>query len=135
MSPCDIGRDPVNPEINPLIFVIEDDEGVRNSTCTLLEALGYNARPFASAEALLEAPDAPAPACLVLDYNLPGMSGLDLIEQLRSRGARVPAVIVSANGRHLAPRAARAGVAAVLRKPLVADALAQWLEQILPRGK
>lgn len=118
-----------------LIFVIEDDEGVRHSTCILLEALGYTARPFASAEALLEAPDGPAPDCLVLDYNLPGLSGMDLIDLLRSRGMNVPAIIVSANGRHLAARASRAGVAAVLRKPLAADALAQWLEQILSTRK
>ncbi len=68
-----------------LIFVIEDDDGVRNSTCTLLEALGYTARPFASAEALLADADGPMPDCLVLDYNLPGMSGMDLIELLRGR--------------------------------------------------
>jgi two-component system response regulator FixJ len=118
-----------------LIFVIEDDEGVRNSTCILLEALGYVARPFASAEALLAAADGVMPACLVLDYNLPGLSGMDLIELLRSRGMTMPAIIVSANGRHLSARAARAGVAVVLRKPLAADALAQWLEQIVPIGK
>jgi two-component system response regulator FixJ len=125
----------VNTDNSHLIFVIEDDDAVRASTCTLLEALGYVPRAFASAEDMLAADDVPPPACLVLDYNLPGLSGMDLIDLLRSRGKNVPAIIVSANGRHLAARAARAGVAAVLRKPLAAEALAQWLEQILRHGR
>jgi CheY-like chemotaxis protein len=65
-----------------------------------------------------------------MDYQLPGLSGLDLLDRLRARGFRAPAIIVSANGFHLQSRAAQLGVVAVLRKPLAADALCQWLEQI-----
>ena len=113
-----------------LIFVIEDDEAVRASTRSLLEAQGYAVREFASAEGLLETGDCRQADCLVLDDNLPGLSGMELIEQLRAQGVRVPAIIVTANGRQIVARAARAGVAAVLRKPLAADGLLQWLEQI-----
>ena len=112
------------------IFVIEDDEEVRKSTRLFLEALGYDVAEFASAEALLAADDAGPADCLVMDYQLPGLSGLELLDRLRAGGFHAPAIIVSANGFHLQARAAQLGVVAVLRKPLAADALCQWLEQI-----
>ncbi len=64
------------------------------------------------------------------DYQLPGISGLDLLEVLRARAVTAPAIIVSANGFRLQSRAVELGIVAVLRKPLAADALSQWLEQL-----
>jgi two-component system response regulator FixJ len=113
-----------------LIFVVEDDEAVRASTRVLLEASGYAARDFASAEDLLAAGNIHEAGCIILDYNLSGMSGMDMIEILRAQNVQIPAIIVSSNGKQLIARAAKAGVAAVLRKPMAADALTQWLEQI-----
>lgn len=113
------------------IFVVEDDEAVRTSTRALLEAQGFRVRDFADAEAFLQATEGREADCLVLDHNLSGMSGLDLIALLRARGVTTPAVIVSGHGRPLVERAAKQGVLAVLRKPLAADALLQWLDQIL----
>jgi FixJ family two-component response regulator len=116
------------------IFVVEDDEDVRGSTRLFLEALGYEVLEFATAEALLAADCASLADCLVMDYQLPGMSGLDLLVALRACGCIAPAIFVSANGFHLQSRAAQLGVMAVLRKPLAADALSQWLEQIFPES-
>jgi FixJ family two-component response regulator len=112
------------------IFVVEDDDAVRASTRVLLEAQGFIVREFASAEIFLEATDGNDADCIVLDHNLSGMSGLDLIGHLRARGVETPAVIVSGHGKQLLVRAAHEGVSAVLRKPLAADALLSWLEQI-----
>lgn len=112
------------------ILVVEDDEAVRASTCTLLEAQGFLVRDFCDAESFLAATDGSDADCIVLDHNLAGMSGLDLIATLRARGITTPAVIVSGNGKPLVARAAKAGVHAVLRKPIAADALLSWLEQI-----
>lgn len=113
------------------IYVIEDDEAVRGSTCVLLDILGFAVREFASAEDFLKASDGSEAACLVLDFHLPGMSGLDLLETLRGKGIATPAILVSADARRLTQRAAEAGAAAVLHKPLAADALAQRLAEIL----
>lgn len=113
-----------------LVFVVEDDEEVRTSTRALLEALGYAVRVFASGEDLIGAGAAAEAGCIVLDYNLPGMSGLDMIGKLRQQGIETPAILVSGNGKELIQIAAKAGIAAVLRKPLSAEALEQWLEQI-----
>jgi FixJ family two-component response regulator len=114
------------------IFVVEDDEAVRASTRALLEAQGFLVRDFADAEAFLQATDGRDGDCIVLDHSLVGMSGLDLIALLRARGVTTPAIIVSGHGKPLLDRAAREGVHAVLRKPLAADALLSWLEQIFP---
>ncbi|HMH65718.1 MAG TPA: response regulator [Rhizomicrobium sp.] len=118
-----------------LVFIVEDDAAVRASTRVLLEASGYVMRDFSSAEQLLDAGDLSQAGCIVLDYNLPGMSGIELLESLRAQGDRTPAIIVSSNGKQIVQRAARAGVAAVLRKPITADALTQWLDQIFTAAR
>jgi FixJ family two-component response regulator len=114
------------------IFVIDDDPEVRSSTRLFLETLGYAVLVFASAEALLAADNAGLADCLVMDYQLSGITGLDLLQALRGRGCEAPAIFVSATGFHL-PRATQLGIVAVLRKPLAADALSQWLEQLFRR--
>ena len=115
-----------------LIFVVDDDEGVRRSTQALLEASGFNVRTFSNAEELLAAGTAKQAACIVLDYHLSGMTGIELIETLRAQGLQMPAIMVTSNGTRLGVRAAHAGVTAVLRKPLAADALEEWLSRLMP---
>lgn len=112
------------------IFVVEDDEAVRASTKALLEAQGYLVRDFADAETFLLVTDGRDADCIVLDHNLSGMSGLDLISILRAWGITTPAVIISGDARPILDRAVKEGVDAVLRKPLAADALLGWLAQI-----
>jgi FixJ family two-component response regulator len=113
-----------------LVFIVEDDDEVRASTGTLLEASGYAVRAFASGEDVIASGEANTAGCIVLDYNLSGMTGLELIKALRAAGVQTPAIMVSGNGKQLVEAAAKAGVAAVLRKPLSAEALEQWLAQI-----
>jgi FixJ family two-component response regulator len=112
------------------IFVVEDDDAVRASTKTLLEAQGFLVREFADAETFLDATHGCSADCIVLDLNLPGMSGWDAIAALRARGVATPVIIVSGKAGMLADRAAEPGVQAVLRKPLAAEALLNWLEKI-----
>lgn len=116
-----------------LVFVVEDDDEVRVSTRTLLEASGYVVREFASGEEVIAAGDASTAGCLVLDQDLSGISGLDLICRLRAEGVQTPAIMVSGNGKQLVAAATRAGIDAVLRKPISAEALEQWLEHIFSR--
>ena len=115
-----------------LVCIVEDDAAVRASTRALLEASGYAVQDFASAELFLTAGSTHDADCIILDYNLPGMSGIELVETLRAQGRKTPIIIVSSNGKQLIARATKAGVAAVLRKPMAADALTQWVEQICP---
>jgi two-component system, LuxR family, response regulator FixJ len=114
-----------------LLFIVDDDEAVRASTRALLEVFGYAVRDFASAEQLIASADIDKADCLILDYHLPGMSGLEFVQTLRADGIQTPVIMVSAYGANLTARAAKAGVVAILNKPVVGQSLTRWLDQIL----
>jgi len=85
------------PEPNPpVVAVVEDDEEMRTAMRRVLEMAGYMTQLFDSAEAFLETGAAPRAACLVIDVRLPGISGIELHERLRSAGSQVPTVFVTA---------------------------------------
>jgi FixJ family two-component response regulator len=109
--------------IGPYVAVVDDDPGLRESIVGLLASAGYAARAFTSAEAFLES--GCSPACVILDRRLPGMSGPELLENLRAHGDRVPIVMISARAYEEAvmARALQSGAAACLRKPFAADEL------------
>jgi FixJ family two-component response regulator len=112
-----------------LLCVVEDDDAVRASAKFLLEAVGYTVRDHASAETLLADAAAMTADVFVTDYQLGGMTGLDLVEQLRERGVRAPAILMTANANHLEERCKRAGVLTVLQKPVPAEELLAWIER------
>ena len=114
-------------EQSRLVCIVEDDADVRASVRLLLEATGYRVVEFANAEAFLRATDGRDAACLVFDLYMGGMTGLDLLERLRSEGVQTPALIVTADGRDLDARCARAGALALLHKPAVASEMLAWV--------
>ena len=84
---------------------------------------GLDVRGYRDGESLLAEGEPPGDGCLVLDLHLPGMDGLELLERLRLRGVRTPAVLITTNPRaHVRNRAAAAGVP-IIEKPLLTDAL------------
>lgn len=113
-----------------LILLVEDDEAVRASAVTLLQALGHEVAALPDAQALLDYNRFEEAGCIVLDQHLPDLPGLDALAILRGRGIKTPVIMVTANGSRLIARAERLDVIAVLRKPLAADALAHWLDLI-----
>jgi FixJ family two-component response regulator len=110
-----------------LVCVVEDDADVRASAKLLLEATGYRVVDFANAEAFLRATDGRDAACLVFDLYMGGMTGLDLLEFLRSDGVQTPVIIVTANRDDLDARCARAGALALLHKPAAASEMLAWV--------
>ena len=106
------------------VYVVDDDESIRRALKRLLRSVGYHALTFASAEEFLEFTSEPGEGCLVLDIRLPKMTGLDLQEQLASRGPGYPVIIITAYDNPLwRERAEKAGVIAYLRKPFSERAL------------
>jgi two-component system, LuxR family, response regulator FixJ len=112
-----------------LVFIIEDDEAVRSSTRLLLETMHYEVGAFPSAEAFLQDLSGREAGCLLLDYHLGGMNGVDLLELLRGRGITTPAVILTANRNLSRERLSRVGVLAVLPKPPVTGDLLALIEK------
>lgn len=78
------------------ICIIDDDDAVRDSLGILLEACGYGVAGFASALAFLDCANFAVFLCLLVDMNMPGMSGLELLRLLRGRGDDTPAVLITA---------------------------------------
>ena len=116
------------------VCVVEDDDAVRASSRLLLESEGYTVRDYASAAAFLADTAAMDAACLLLDFQLGGMTGLDLLERLRARGVRIPAIIMTANASLSDERYQRANVLAILRKPAPAAVLLDWIARACSRS-
>ena len=101
----------------PLVAVIDDDAAVCESTRFLLETYDFEVRTYLSAADFLG--DDPDIACLIVDYQLPGLSGLELVSELRSRGSQVPTIMITATtDPPVQRRAAELGIRQVLQKPL-----------------
>jgi len=116
------------------VLLVEDDEGLRAALVRVLSARRFETKAFASAEAALADRDLDWPNCLVVDLNLPALSGLDLVERLRQRGVTAPAVAISANDEaRVRDEVRRRGVEHFLAKPFLGSALIALLEQIVGR--
>jgi FixJ family two-component response regulator len=117
-----------------IVAVVDDDAGVLKAIERLLRAHSFHSAGFASAEAFLAWDRAGEAACLVLDINLRGMSGIELRHQLTAQGSRLPVIFISAAVDHATLREAiQAGCVACLRKPfqsrLLIDAIKNAIEE------
>jgi FixJ family two-component response regulator len=116
----------------PLIAVVDDDRSVRNAMQDLLNAAGYSTSAFDSARSFLGSTLRGNVACLVTDMRMPGMSGLELHEQLAMSGTNIPTVIITAHPAGLTPEGARkAGIASFLIKPFTPDELLECVREAL----
>jgi two-component system response regulator FixJ len=119
-----------------MIYIVDDDEAVRDSLRLLLIAMGFAVEDFADAASFFArgAPD--QGKCLILDVNLPGASGIEVLARLRQEGSDLPVVMVSGAGDAAARRRAlELGAAAFLDKPVAFDLLRGTLARTLaPRA-
>ena len=102
----------------PIVFVVDDDSGVRSSIRILLKSVGINTVAFPSAREFLAAYDQGQPGCLVLDIRMPGMSGMELQLELNRLGAVIPVVFITGHGDvPMAVEAMQQGAFDFLQKP------------------
>jgi FixJ family two-component response regulator len=119
---------------DPIVFVVDDDQSVREALDSLIRSIGLRVETFASAQDFLRHQRPDAAACLVLDVRLPGLSGLDLQRDLAIAGERMPIIFISGHGDiPMTVRAMKAGAAEFLPKPFrqqdLLDAIWQALER------
>jgi two-component system, LuxR family, response regulator FixJ len=107
-----------------MICVVDDDCDVLGSLQFLLETDGFDVRTFKSGAALLKDTASDDADCFVIDYKMPNMNGLDLVNRLRSRDISAPIILITGHpDEHISEKAATAGVHHVLRKPLLDESL------------
>jgi len=103
---------------SPIVMVVDDDSGVRNAMRALLKSVGLNAMLYGSAQEFLGAYEPNQPGCLLLDIRVPGMSGMDLQQELNLRGAVVPVIFMSGHADiPMAVEAMQHGAFDFLQKP------------------
>jgi len=118
----------------PIVILVDDDPAVTHAVQFSFDLEGLEVRGYRDAESLLDDADLPQGGCLVVDQNLPGMSGLSLLESLRATGVRLPAILITTNPRAvLRDRAATAGIP-IIEKPLLTDALLTAVRTALSRS-
>jgi two-component system response regulator FixJ len=116
--------------VNPPVFVIDDEEPVRASLVKLLRAIGFPSHAFPSAAAYLESEVLGVDGCLLLDLRMPGMSGIDLLEELNRRGRSLPAIVMTGHSDpHSLQRLAAFPLIGFLEKPFAIEQLKELLEK------
>lgn len=116
----------------PTVFVVDDDEALRQSLTRLMESVGLPVETYPDAEAFLDNYDSARPGCLVLDIRMPGMNGLALQDKLAQGRVRMPVIIISAHGDvDKAVRAMKSGAVDFIKKPYKGELLLERIRQAL----
>jgi FixJ family two-component response regulator len=115
----------------PMISIVDDDESVRESVKALVRSLGYSARTFSSAEEFLDS-NSDDTNCLILDIQMKGLSGVELLERLIAQGRRTPVIFVTAfPDERVRNHVLDAGAVGFLRKPVSDEKLIRCLDTAL----
>jgi FixJ family two-component response regulator len=123
-------------KVDHRVYVVDDDRSSRQSVEFLLKVAGFKVQAFASAQEFLDFPRLELPGCLVLDVQMPGLTGLELQEQLSKLGFRIPIIFITGHGDSaMALQAMKAGAMAFLTKPFREDALLRSVTQAIERDQ
>jgi len=127
---------PLLPETQPIVFVVDDDASVREALERLVRSAGLRVEAFASAEEFLTRPRADAPSCLLLDVQLPNLNGLDLQRRMVDAKAEIPIVFITGHGDiPTTVRAMKAGAVEFLTKPLVEGDVLESIRHAIARDQ
>ncbi|MCW0236456.1 MAG: response regulator FixJ [Ferrovibrio sp.] len=118
------------------VFIVDDDEAVRESLSALLMSTGLNVIAFASAEAFLLGYTPVQVSCAIIDLRMPGMDGMTLLEHLRSKGVNLPVIVVTGHADvPLAVRAMKAGAVDFIEKPYTTAAMQDAVRRALDSAR
>ena len=124
------------PKAAGTVFVVDDDASVRDALSGLVRSVGLDVRMFASAQEFLAGPRADGPSCLVLDVELPGLSGLDLQRRMTEVSLEIPIIFITGHGDvPMSVRAMKAGAVEFLTKPYADDDLLTAIHDAIRRDR
>ena len=124
------------PNTRPIVAIVDDDSAVGNAIEVLMRSVGLIAKAFSSGEEFLRSPELSRTGCLVVDFNMPKMSGLDLHNHLSRLGKAIPTILITAYpSDDIRARALQAGVICYLPKPFDESDLLNCIQAALDRGK
>ncbi len=124
------------PTDDPIVYVLDDDLAVRQALSSVIRSTGLRVETFASAQEFLQYPRQDAPSCLVLDMQLPDVSGLDLLPELDARAALLPIIFITGHGTiPMSVRAMKAGAMEFLTKPFREEDLLTAIDHALERDR
>jgi FixJ family two-component response regulator len=123
-------------EVDAMVFVIDDDESIREALKSLIRSVGLGVKTFASAHEFLQSERADVSSCLILDVRMPGLSGLDLQSELAQANVHVPIIFITGHGDiPMSVRAMKAGAIEFLTKPFRDQDLLDAIQQALERDR
>jgi len=118
-----------------IVHIVDDDEAVRQSLAFLLGSAGLTVRLYDSASAFLAGLSAVKSGCLVTDMRMPDMTGIELLQQLRAKACRLPAIVITGHGDvPLAVEAMKAGAVDFIEKPFDQETILHAVQAALERG-
>jgi FixJ family two-component response regulator len=124
------------PQSDQVIAIVDDDPSVRKGLKRLIRSAGWKAETFASAQEFLDRPRTEAPSSLVLDLQLPGLSGLDLQKRMAEVGLDIPIVFLTGHGNIPASvQAMKAGALEFLTKPVDEQDLFKAIQEAIERDR
>ncbi|MFQ5784530.1 MAG: response regulator transcription factor [Alphaproteobacteria bacterium] len=116
----------------PIVFVVDDDEAVRDFLIELISSVGLRVAAYASAQEFLDALEPGSLGCALLDIRMPGMSGLELQKELAERAVRLPVIILTGHGDvQVAVHAMRAGAVDFIEKPFNNELLLDRIQRVV----
>jgi FixJ family two-component response regulator len=126
MTPADV----------PTVIIVDDDDLVRASIQGMLKSVGLQSRAFANAQEFLRGQHTEGPSCLILDVQLPGLSGLDFQQALADAGFQIPIIFITGHGDiPMSVKAMKSGAVEFLTKPFRDEDLLEAIQQALDRDR
>jgi FixJ family two-component response regulator len=124
------------PNSGPIVAIVDDDKAVGNAIEVLMRSIGVLAQAFSSGEEFLRSSEVSRTGCLVVDFDMPNMNGLDLYSNLCRSGKKIPTVLITAYpSDDIRARALEAGIISYLPKPFDESELLNCIQAALDRAK
>lgn len=123
-------------DVEPIVFVVDNDQSVREGIQSLLTSAGFSVDTFPTAQMFLNHPRPDRPACVILDVRMPGLSGLDLQRELTKSGVSIPIIFVTGHGNvRMTAQAMKAGAVEFLTKPFREQELIDAVRESIGRDR